>query len=346
MTIACHHHLNVTDVAAQKKFFVDTLGGEPVAIASPAGVIIRFSNALIFLREQAPTGGTKGTTVNHFAFGVPNIRQMVDRVKAAGWTMATRAETPPTQEVKDDLAFMVDQQTDVAFLIAPDDTKIEFIEIPRQTASTAVHHIHFLTPQVAEMKAWYVSVLDAKPGKRGNFEAADMPGVNLTYSPSPTPVVGTLTRLDHIGFGSRISRRRACGGWERGIVFDQPFALTGPRDQRRDAHRSVGNAHSPHGGTGLGVAIMRVHLDYSVNGLDVELPDHGVTVIGPRGAAARGPARRAIRRCAHRGRPPPETSSPPARRSRFRSRRRARSRAARRWRPSSKSCRAVAGHGE
>jgi hypothetical protein len=31
------------------------------------------------------------------------------------------------------------------------------------------------------MKVWYVRVFDAKPGKRGNFEAADMPGVNLTF---------------------------------------------------------------------------------------------------------------------------------------------------------------------
>jgi len=225
MTISCHHHLNATDVEAQKKFFVDTLGGSLVTLGSTSDTVVRFSNALIFLRRQAPTGGTKGTTVNHFAFGVPNIRLMVDRVKAAGWAMATRAETPPAQEVKDDLAFMVDQQTDVAFMIAPDDTKIEFIEIPRQTTPTAVHHIHFLTPQVAEMKAWYVSAFDAKPGKRGNFEAADMPGVNLTYSPSPTPVVGTLGRaVDHIGFEIANLEALCRKLQERGLVFDQPFA--------------------------------------------------------------------------------------------------------------------------
>jgi catechol 2,3-dioxygenase-like lactoylglutathione lyase family enzyme len=196
-----HHHLNVTDLSAHRKFFVDTLGGHPVAVGPAADAIVAFPNALIVLRQQTPTGGTKGTTVNHFAFGVPDIRAMVDRVKAAGWPMITRAETPPTQEVLDDLAFMVDQQTDVAFTMAPDDTKIEFIEIKSQTAPVALHHIHFLTPQVPEMKAWYVQVLDATPGKRGNFEAADLPGVNLTYSAAPAAVAGTRGRaLDHIGF--------------------------------------------------------------------------------------------------------------------------------------------------
>jgi hypothetical protein len=36
---------------------------------------------------------------------------------------------------------------------------------------------------------------------RGSFQAADLPGVNLTYSPSPEAVAGTQGRsLDHIGF--------------------------------------------------------------------------------------------------------------------------------------------------
>ena len=51
------------------------------------------------------------------------------------------------------------------------------------------------------MKAWYVKTFGAVPGKRGNFEAADLPGVNLTFSGAPEPVVTTRGRsLDHIGF--------------------------------------------------------------------------------------------------------------------------------------------------
>jgi len=196
-----HHHLNASDVEPHRRFFVETLGGTLVVGAPTEDVVVRFPNALILLHRRAPTGGTKGTTVNHFAFGVPDIRRMVDRVKSHGWPMVTRQETAPTQEVRDDLAFMVDQQTDIAFTMAPDETKVEFIEIKGQTRPIAVHHIHFLTPQVAEMRAWYVKALNATPGKRGNFEAADLPGINLTYSPSPSLVVGTRGRaLDHIGF--------------------------------------------------------------------------------------------------------------------------------------------------
>jgi catechol 2,3-dioxygenase-like lactoylglutathione lyase family enzyme len=216
------YQLNVTSVAAHRRFFADTLGGALVR-ADDREAIVRFPNACVCLRTQPPSGGTKGTTVNHFAFGVPNIRRMVEHVKAAGWTMATRQETAPTQEVKDDLAFMVDQQTDVAFTMAPDETKIEFIEIRSQTMPVALHHIHFLTPQVPEMKQWYVQVFDAKPGRRGNFEAADLPGINLTYSPSPAPVVGTRGRaLDHIGFDVEHLAAFCDNLQNQGISLDQP----------------------------------------------------------------------------------------------------------------------------
>ncbi len=196
-----HFHLNVTNVDDHKRFFADTLGGVPTLMAASIDQAVAFPNGVVFLRKQPPTGGTKGTTVNHVAFGVPDIRQMVDTVKAAGFSMITRAEVPPSLEVQDDLCFMADQGTFVAFTMAPDETKIEFIEIKSQPNPIAFHHIHFAGPQVPEMKAWYVRVFEARPGRRGNFEAADLPGINLTYSASPSPVVGTRGRaLDRIGF--------------------------------------------------------------------------------------------------------------------------------------------------
>jgi len=193
--------LNVTSIDQHRHFFVDTLGGTPVGGRSGSQAIIRFPRALIVLRQQAPTGGTKGTTVNHFAFGVPDIRETVAAVRAAGYPIVTRAEVAPTQDVKDGLAYMADQETDIAYTMAPDETKVEFIEIRTQPAAIDLHHVHFATPDVAAMKAWYVDVFDAVPGRRGRFEAADLAGVNLSYSPAAAAVVGTRGRsLDHIGF--------------------------------------------------------------------------------------------------------------------------------------------------
>lgn len=195
-----HHHLNVTGIDEHKKFWT-TLGGTPIKIGTAPNEIVSFPNVLVFLRQQVPTGGTKTSTVNHVGFSVPNLRQMVDKVKAAGYPVVTRAELPPEQEVKDDLAYIGHTKSFIAFVMGPDSTKVELVGAPGQSLPIALHHIHFNTQRVDEMKAWYAKVLNAKPGKRGNFEAADLPGVNLTFSPSLDPVVGTQGRaLDHIGF--------------------------------------------------------------------------------------------------------------------------------------------------
>ena len=136
-----HHHLNVTSVDEHRKFWVDTLGGTPVSFGNSE--IIKFPNVLVFLRERAPTGGTKGTTVNHVGFLVPSTRAIADRVKAAGYPIVTRAELPPTTEVNDDLGYIPDQDTLIAYAMAPDDIKVEFTENKTQTIPITLHHIHF-----------------------------------------------------------------------------------------------------------------------------------------------------------------------------------------------------------
>jgi catechol 2,3-dioxygenase-like lactoylglutathione lyase family enzyme len=180
---------------------------------------------LVFMTDRVPSGGTKGTSVNHIAFGVQNIRAMVDRVKAAGYPIVTRAELPPALEVRDDLAYVADQQNHVAFVMGPDETKLEFIEVKDATAPIALHHIHFASPQVDEMMAWYVEVFGARPAMRGSFQAADLPGINLTWSPAPGGVAGTEGRaLDHIGFEMK-NLETFCRKLEgMGIALERPYS--------------------------------------------------------------------------------------------------------------------------
>jgi catechol 2,3-dioxygenase-like lactoylglutathione lyase family enzyme len=218
-----HHHVNATNLEEHKKFW-STIGGTPIKVGTSPNEIMRFPNVLLFMANRASTGGTKGTSVNHIGFGVPNIRQAVDKVKAAGYPIITRGELPPTQDVKDDLAYIENQKTSVAFVMGPDDTKVELVEIKGQASPAALHHIHFAAPNVDEMKAWYVKVFGAKPGMRGSFQAADLPGVNLTYSPAPEPVVGTQGRaLDHIGFEVKDLENFTKKLEGMGIKLERPF---------------------------------------------------------------------------------------------------------------------------
>jgi catechol 2,3-dioxygenase-like lactoylglutathione lyase family enzyme len=198
-----HHHLNTTNLDAQKKFFVNTLGGTLIKIGTNNAEIVKFQNVLIFFRpNQAPTGGTRGTTVNHIGFSVPNLRQMVDKVKANGFQMITKTEAAPDREVKDDIAGPAQAGgASIAFALAPDDVKVELVENRQQTIPITLHHVHFFNPKNTEMQAWYVKTFGARSRTGGAFPAADLPGVALNFSPSTDPVVATQGRaLDHIGF--------------------------------------------------------------------------------------------------------------------------------------------------
>jgi hypothetical protein len=55
-----HHHLNTTNMDAQKKFFVDTLGGTLIKIGTNNAEVVRFPNVLIFfvlIRRQPAAPG-------------------------------------------------------------------------------------------------------------------------------------------------------------------------------------------------------------------------------------------------------------------------------------------------
>jgi predicted enzyme related to lactoylglutathione lyase len=202
-----HHHLNVTNIEESKKFFVDALGGMATKVGTNNLEIIKFPNALLFMRAQKPAGGTKGTTVDHIAFSVTNLRQVVDRIKAGGFRMATSSEAPPNVKVKDDIG-LVDggPVSGIAYAMGPDDVKVEIVEMKAQSSPIASHHVHFFGAQ-KEMHAWYMQTFGASAVTSANpaaFISAGLPGLTMNFAPSQRAVVGTQGRaLDHIGFEVR-----------------------------------------------------------------------------------------------------------------------------------------------
>src|SRR5678816_1827589 len=128
-----HHHVAASDIAAHKKFWADTLGGTVGKFGNNAE-IVKFPNVLIFFRDQKPTGGTIGTTANHIGFSVPNLRAVIDKVKANGFKMITSSEVASTQKVVDDIA-QVNATTSIAFALGPDDVKVELLENKQQPLS-------------------------------------------------------------------------------------------------------------------------------------------------------------------------------------------------------------------
>ncbi len=221
-----HHHLNTTNMDAQKKFFVETLGGTLVKFGANQQEIIKFPNVLIFFRPmQAPTGGTIGTTVNHIGFSVPNLRPVIDKIKANGFKMITRTEVAANVDVKDDIA-AASPTTSIAFALGPEDVKVELVQVKTQTAPIQLHHVHFFGQQNVEMQAWYAKTFGAKPRSTPGsaFVSADLPGVTLNFTPSPTAVVGTQGRaLDHIGFEVKNLEAFTKKLEADGIKLDRPY---------------------------------------------------------------------------------------------------------------------------
>jgi catechol 2,3-dioxygenase-like lactoylglutathione lyase family enzyme len=97
----------------------------------------------------------------------------------------------------------------------------------------AFHHIHLYLPDpaaVAAAKAWYVKWLGGLPGKRAQYDAVDLPGVNLNFSVGPKAVVPVKGRtLDHLAFEVRELGPLCARLAEEQVVFEQPCAVRGER---------------------------------------------------------------------------------------------------------------------
>ena len=194
--------MNATDRAAHERFWRDTLGG----IATP------WRDVHIF----------KYPNVNHIGFWVPDTRAMIEKMRAAGYPVITQRELP-NANVDNGVACPEGQDYCIGYVLAPDDVKVEFVGNRSQTIPIQHHHIHFNTPDVAALRAWYVETFNAVPGMNGNFKVADLPGVNLRFSEASN-VVGTPGRsLDHIDF--EVDNLEAfCKQLEaKGVTLDRPY---------------------------------------------------------------------------------------------------------------------------
>ena len=195
--------LTVRDIDANVSFF-KLLGGTPVANGSVS--LVEFPGMFVRLQKGDPSAGSIGSIVNHFGFQVRNMKDWLPKWQAAG--LKIEPITRPTQ----------------AYLRTPDDARVEILEEPSLATPVAGHHIHFFTQDIPGMEAWYVKTFGAIPGMRGQFQAADLPGVNLTFSASPTSTVPTKGRaLDSICFEVKGLRAFLAKLQAAGIVIDEPY---------------------------------------------------------------------------------------------------------------------------
>jgi predicted enzyme related to lactoylglutathione lyase len=205
-----HLHIRTRNAGEHMKFWRDLLGGK----ASMLGKMnkITLPGIEVLLQEADAGGGTEGSTINHVGFRVRDLAAMLAKTKQAGFTVTS--ENP---------------QRALAFLMAPDGIRIEYLEDKTLTVDVASGHIHLTAEgeaSVPELEAWYAKLFGATATQRGNYREATIPGTSVSFAVSKTPVVGTKGRaLDHIGFDVK-NLEAYCKKLEsQGIKLDVPYRV-------------------------------------------------------------------------------------------------------------------------
>ena len=233
-------HLRPTHVEAHRKFWVDALGGQArkignnfmamfpegfIEIGTPSfGCPPAASTSGVGTCEQKPWGGTRGTNINHVGLSVQDLRAAMTRATAQGYPVVTRAELPPADAKgeKDGIAFRADHKANVAIVQGPDGVLVELVEAPSQTLPVVFHHLHFESPDVAQMIEWYTKAFSGKAAAAGN--EAVFPGAVLTFTASADPRVSTRGRiLDHFVFEIRDLDSYIKHLKDIGIKFQTPY---------------------------------------------------------------------------------------------------------------------------
>lgn len=206
-----HVHLNVTNIDVQKKFWTEYFGAVPLKKEGLQGV--KVPGMLILFRQQAPTGGCEGTMMDHFGFKVPSTSEALKHFRAGG--IKVQAEFKGTEGFPN------------AYVIGPDDVKIELQEDTSLTVPAVAYHLHYMNAPGDQIKLmnWYAANFGAVIKKRGQHDAADIPGMNLTFGVAKqAPTAGTKgTSTDHIGFEVK-NLEAFCKRLEaNGVKLDIPY---------------------------------------------------------------------------------------------------------------------------
>jgi len=204
-----HVHLNVKDAELHKKIWMDHFAAAPVQREGFVGV--KIPGMVVLFRQQAPTGSSEGTVMDHFGLKVRSLQDVLQRWRAAGYQVQ--------REFKGAEGFPN------AYLIGPDEVKIELQEDTALPTKVMAYHLHYILADHLKLRDWYVETFSAVSRKRGTHDSADVPGMNLTFQTSATPpTVGTKGRnIDHVGFEVK-NLEAFCKKLEaHGIKLDVPY---------------------------------------------------------------------------------------------------------------------------
>jgi catechol 2,3-dioxygenase-like lactoylglutathione lyase family enzyme len=205
-----HVHLNVKDIEQHKKLWVDHFGG--TVVQKGPLTVLKFQKMMIVLTKAEAKASNETTVIDHFGFHVRDTADVVQKWRAAGFEVIREFTGP--------------EGTKNAFLRGPDLLKFEVQENKDLQALAVPNHVHFLSPDNANLMNWYVERFGLAPRARGTLATtADAPaGFNVSFSKSQMALAPTKgSSVDHIGFEVKdlesFVKKLEAGG----VKFDVPY---------------------------------------------------------------------------------------------------------------------------
>jgi catechol 2,3-dioxygenase-like lactoylglutathione lyase family enzyme len=206
-----HNHVTVPDPEVHKKIWVDVLGAQ--ASGNPGLDFLKLPGTFVLLSKGTPTGGSEGTSLDHFAFAVKDYDGTRDRLKAAGVTIARDRSESPREFVA----------------IFPDGVKVEFYEDKLLAGTIQHHHLHFRTTDPDGLRAWWVKAFGAQVRQEGTRTITTIPGAMLSFTKVDTPAPPTRGRsLDHTGVNVKNVNEYCAKLAGMGIVCERPRGTDTP----------------------------------------------------------------------------------------------------------------------
>lgn len=176
---AGHDIFTFHDLNAANTFWA-ALGGEPTALVQLK--MTKFPGILFLTRQGDAKGGTEGSSLDYIGFKVKNLGETLAKLETAG------------------IKPLPGKTATQAFLMAPDDVKVRITEDRALQTPIAADMLRMMVPNVAEAQAWYEKWFGAKLAKHGAETVAEIPGTNILFAETKTPVAGTKGRaFDRLG---------------------------------------------------------------------------------------------------------------------------------------------------
>ena len=181
-----HLHLNVTDVELHTRIWVDHFGGTAFQKDRLRGVWI--PGTLIAFTEGTPTGGSRGSVMDHFGIKARDTGKWLEKWKAAGYTV--------------DSEFTGAEGHHNAYVTLPDGVRVELQEDQALPVEVEAYHVHYFTPEFESLLDWYVEMFGLEKLPRGRIQTTtNVPGMNMSFGSTEGEHAPSQGRaIDHVGF--------------------------------------------------------------------------------------------------------------------------------------------------